>query len=415
MSRPSLILRVCLAMLLASGLSLLISCGGGTGVASSTSGSGSGVGSGGTGSYTIGDISGLGSIIVNGVRYDVSQAQVIDDAGTTQSASVLALGMTVELTSGSVTTSSDGTSKTASAAQVRYASALVGPVEVAPDSGCSCMTVLGQTVRYSTTSVMPTDLVAGDVVEVYGQSNLYARALVATRIDRVTDSRPYKLVGVVQGQSGLNTSARLLTVQGPTATMTVTYSTDSQVSALSLGDDDPLSVRVWVSRTVDANARHALQQVDASRALVTERDEASLGGLVTQALDSSGRIGIQGVLVQLASTASSEVRTAAAALAIGDRVLVEGALVGGTLQVTEIHTGSGDDDDDIELHGAPSAYTDLGNGQATMVVREVTVLFTISDAPANVASQSCVEVKGQSFDSQGRLLATQIEVESSCH
>jgi hypothetical protein len=44
-----------------------------------------GVGSGGTGSFASGPISGFASVIVNGIRYDNSQARVIDADGTVRS------------------------------------------------------------------------------------------------------------------------------------------------------------------------------------------------------------------------------------------------------------------------------------------------------------------------------------------
>ena len=56
-----------------------------------------GISSGGTGSFTSGSISGLGSIIVNGIRYDDSSASV---SGSVDSASALRPGMVVTLEPG---------------------------------------------------------------------------------------------------------------------------------------------------------------------------------------------------------------------------------------------------------------------------------------------------------------------------
>jgi hypothetical protein len=79
---------------------------------------GGGVGTGGTGTYTYGPITGFGSIIVGGVRFDDSLARVEDDDGTTRSRSELKLGMTVGIDSDSVASNANGS--VATAASVRF-------------------------------------------------------------------------------------------------------------------------------------------------------------------------------------------------------------------------------------------------------------------------------------------------------
>ena len=71
----------------------LVACGGG-GEAPGTAGTATAQ------SFASGPITGLGSIIVNGIRYDDSQARVErDDDGSNQSAAALKLGMMVEVQS----------------------------------------------------------------------------------------------------------------------------------------------------------------------------------------------------------------------------------------------------------------------------------------------------------------------------
>ena len=82
-----------IAPALALGLSMA-ACGGDDG----------GVGSGGTGSFASGTITGFGSIIVNGVRYDDSEARVVDAAGKVGSSRDLQLGMVVEVDASSIRT-----------------------------------------------------------------------------------------------------------------------------------------------------------------------------------------------------------------------------------------------------------------------------------------------------------------------
>jgi hypothetical protein len=417
-------LRTGLAWSLAASLWLLSSCGGGMGgQASNTSGSGSGVGSGGTGSYTNGSISGLGSIIVNGVRYDVSQAQVLSDddilnAEARHSSDELNLGMQVEVSGGAVTAGA------ASAAQVRYASALLGPVEAAYSSACSCLQVLGQKVLIGATTVWPSDLSTADVVEVFGQPDLTGRQLVATRVQRVSDAtRPYKLVGWVSGSDAITSST--VTVRGPSAAsdgngrVTVSYSQTAEIAALAGITSHGQRVRVWFQRGLDAQQRHALVKLVVDAPLVSDQEEARLEGLVTVAADaSSGRMSINGEVVDVSGVLSQ-----VSSLAVGDRVRVDGSLENGVLKVTEVYAVDGEEgeegegDEGIELHGRPTFTGAADANPATMVVRGITVVYSLSlsGLPTNLRSLSCVEVEGSGFNASGQLIATAIKADNSCH
>src|SRR3954451_20563004 len=91
---------------LIGGVAALSGCGGGgDGVAS--------VGSGGTGSFSSGAITGFGSIIVNGVRFDDSQARITDDNGVLHNPGDLKLGMVVSITGSTVVAGVGGSSASA--------------------------------------------------------------------------------------------------------------------------------------------------------------------------------------------------------------------------------------------------------------------------------------------------------------
>ncbi|HEY5324044.1 MAG TPA: hypothetical protein VIK58_14550, partial [Caldimonas sp.] len=102
---------------LAAAALLLAGCGGG---------GSAGPSSGGTGvaptSFTAGHISGFGSIIVNGVRYDDSAALVTDDDGNRSSREALKLGMHVEIHGGGI--SDDGKGPRAAASEIRHGAEL---------------------------------------------------------------------------------------------------------------------------------------------------------------------------------------------------------------------------------------------------------------------------------------------------
>jgi hypothetical protein len=156
------------ASLLAAGLATtLVACGGGGG------GSSAGLGTGGTGSFAVGTISGFGSIIVNGVRYDDSSASIVDDDDSSSSLSALSIGQVVEIR-GSV--NSDGVTGTASS--IAYYSALKGPV-TAVNVGAGTVTVFGQVVN-----VTPTTLF------VLISTIIFAIQQVFTPIDIMTEGGP---------------------------------------------------------------------------------------------------------------------------------------------------------------------------------------------------------------------------------
>lgn len=195
---------------------VLHGCGGGTQTASNNSG----VGSGGTGSYTNGPISGLGSIIVNGVRYDVDSATLISEDAASPAAADLQIGMVVEVDGGAVTPGTAGNTDTATAARVRYASELVGEV-VNPMGTPSTtdFTVMGQHVVINARTVpLTAPLQAGNVVAVHGLPTGTGE-FAATRIEVLSSSAasytaPYKISGVVV--SPVNRAASTISIgQGP--------------------------------------------------------------------------------------------------------------------------------------------------------------------------------------------------------
>jgi hypothetical protein len=425
MTSPLPKLRKGLVACIGACLWLLSSCGGGAGGQASNTGNGGGIGSGGTGSYTNGPISGLGSIIVNSVRYDVGQAQVISDDDVltanpaVHTADDLKLGMQVEVSGGTLAAGANGALATAAAGQVRFASALLGPVDTAYDGACTCLYVLGQKVLIGATTVWPKDLQAGNVVEVYGQPDLTqaGHQLVATRVQRVTDgSRPYKLVGWVSAD---DLALGTVTVHGPSSNLTLSYSLPSQVSALDDIGAHGQRVRVWMQHSLDAQQRHALVKLVVDTTLVSDQGEARLEGLVTVAADAgTGRMSINGQVVDVSGVG---VLASVISLPVGQRVRVDGSLVDGLLKVTEVYVGGGDggDDDDsgIELHGRPTAFGNVNGdpNHATMVVRGITVLYALSLEPPNLQGLSCVEVEGSGFNAADQLIATAVKADNSCH
>ncbi|MFQ6006573.1 MAG: DUF5666 domain-containing protein [Woeseia sp.] len=148
----------------------------------------------------IGPISGFGSIIVNGVRYDTSQAQIFVD-GAAGTEADLTVGQIVAV-SGSIS----GNSRTAD--RVEFDENVEGPIE-SIDLANNSMVVLGQTVIVTAATsfddgISPDSLqglVPGDVVEISGNLDSNGNIL-ASRIQRKAPGGLFEVTGIVSSHNG---------------------------------------------------------------------------------------------------------------------------------------------------------------------------------------------------------------------
>lgn len=386
---------------------VLAGCGGGS--PGDTQANGSGVGTGGTGSYTNGPVSGLGSIIVNNVRYGVDTARIQRDDDIDGSASrdpaEVKLGMMVEVQGSGVTPASTaGATSTATASTVRYGSVLVGPVANVVtnlDGSLASMTVHQQQVKTTAQTVVSRVPTSGEQVEVYGLLDA-AGVYTATRVD-VLSAAPavYKMVGYV---SGVSDRYGYVYVGQSNVQQTIDYRT--AIASLPTGVGPTARIRVWFSPTLVSGAWVATRIV-VDQPLVEDMDEASVEGLVTQLPDASGLMKVDGQVVNVHGL------TLTTPLTLGERVRAEGRLQAGVLMATELAAGSAleQEDSGTELHGQISQVT-----AQTFVVRGVTVAYTPSDVHEGktLHEGDCVEVHGEGYNSDHQLMATEIEVEDSC-
>ena len=166
-----------------------------------------------------GSISGFGSVIVNGVRYETDSAS-FDIDGVTGSQDDLAVGDVV-LIAGTI--SDDGTTGTAST--VSFDDIVEGPI-TAIDSIGNVLTVLGQVVRITgdtsfDDNISPASLAglsAGDIVEVSG-FRLADNTISATRIEAKPAGGEFEVTGVVNDLSGMSFSIAGLTVDFSAASL----------------------------------------------------------------------------------------------------------------------------------------------------------------------------------------------------
>lgn len=381
-------------VLLLSTVLWLASCGGGG--LGDVQANGSGVGSGGTGSYTNGPISGLGSIIVNNVRYDVAGARLHrdDDAddSVVHAPDDLKLGMVVEVQGSDILPASAGGTPVASASLVRYGSSLVGLVS-AVDMLNSTITVLNQTVRFTAKTVMPPAVAVNDVVEVHGLIDA-AGAYTATRMD-VVSTNTFKIVGEVQAVDGQ------FIYMGAGGNLAVAF----QATGLPQGLVPGVRARIWFGAT-KVNGQWSATRLRVDSALTRDSDEASLEGLVT-VLPVAGTMRVDGTLVDVSRLGGLP------SLLLGQRVRVEGRLQAGVLIATELSLENEQEleAEDVELHGQVSQL-----GSQTFVMRGVVVSYSpaVVHGSRALADGVCAEVHGRSYNANRELVADEIDVKDSC-
>lgn len=367
--------------------------GGGTGIA--------GLSSGGTGSFTSGTITGFGSIIVNGIRYNNDTASVRSSDDAVSSNPALQLGMVVNIEGSAVTPASTATGlPTATAYRITHGSEWIGPVS---NRSSAAFQILGHTVDILFTTFFGgaiqqfADLTDAHFVEVYGYVDPVDGHIQASRID-VTTARPgaYKLSGAI---ANINQTAN-------TANLGSTPLTWSASSVLPTGVASGDFVRVVLSPisvgSVWTASRIQLLSSPLSTLSADHDYEAEVHGSIT-AYQSNARFFVNGVPVN-ASTA--EVR---GTLDAGVHVEVEGSIRSGQLIATKvtIKTATQVETQEFEFYGVVSNVT-----AQTFVVRGETFYFDGNTSNSHLLTRNplpSVEVKA--LRTNGRWQAIEIDLE----
>ncbi len=372
---------------------------------------GGGVETGGTGatggSYVEGPITGFGSIIVGGVRFDDSSARVEDGDGGGRSRDDLRLGMRVEVESGAISDDGSG-GRAAIATRVRFASDLIGPVTAADANGL-LIAVLGQAVRVTQATVVDGalggagSLVVGDIVEVHGfiDPGALIDRYVATRIERRSATpAAFRVRGLVRDLAAVPPTLRI-----------GAQTFDLAATGVPAGLANGQIVRLTVA-TSQVAGRWPVTAIAAETRRLDDRDEAEVEGLITS-LTSTTRFAVNGVNVD-ASGANFVDGTAG--IVPGARVKVRGRSVGGELIAATVDLRSDDDafNDGVDLR---DAITGLNTTLKTFQVRDVTVFYGASPrydngTEADLADGRRVRVRGLLSSDRTRAVATRIEFES---
>lgn len=298
---------------------LLLACGGGGGGVNDGTGAllslAPGVGTGGTGSVA-GTLTGLGSVFVDGVRYDDSQAVLERQSDLVQSETLgladLQVGQYVYME-----LDANGTPT-----RVRLESQLVGPVG-SVNTARGQLTVWGQTVAVNTDpNLGPVTVFSGyadisdvsppDPVQVYGvlqtdPADASRDIFLATRIERLTSTStlPARLTGTLRsGNSNLLLAGLALeTSQTLTAGQVVTL------------------VIPWTQDTNPTSSKWKLQSLRVLGTPAATTSTLRLSGAVQ--LRPDGLLMVQGVQVDVSATALAAVR---AGLRNGSYITVSGQI-----------------------------------------------------------------------------------------
>ena len=375
---------------------LLVACGGGGGDTPAVGGATAQ-------SFSSGPISGLGSIIVNGVRFDDSAARVEDEDGAAHAARELKLGMMVEVQAGSI----DDSSARASASLIRFGSELRGPV-ASIDAAASTLRVLDQTIEVKPTTVFEDGLAGfgaigvGQVLEIHAQFNGATGRYVATRIEREDSAAEYRLRGRI---AALDTATKTFKI----GDAVINYGNLPAANLPTLADGQRVRVRL---QTAQVNGQWVATAVRSGVRRVDDIADARLRGLVT-AFTSAQQFEVQGIPVD-AGNASFEPN--AAAVRLGALVEVRGRAVDGKIVATRVKLRDERDDDlqRVELHGDVSA---LDTTAQTFLLRDVKVNYSRviewkDGRPADLANGKQLEVKGVWSEDRRVLFAVVIEFES---
>jgi hypothetical protein len=241
-------------------------------------------------------------------------------------------------------------------------------------------------------------LVAGDVVEVYGLFDSLSGRYTATRIERKSGTATeFRVRGRV---NSLSTAQKTFILGG----RTISYQSTSDVPT---GLSDGMLVRVRVSTTPVGSVWNAAR-VRSGASSPDDRSHAKVEGLVST-FASVAQFSVDGVTV---TTDGSTAFPDGQAFAAGDRVEIEGTMVGGVLVASKVELESASGNSEFDFRGPIEA---TNPGALTITVRGVTISYagTVEFRPTgrtagDLALNTNVEVKATLINGN-QYQATRIE------
>jgi Domain of unknown function (DUF5666) len=339
---------------------------------------GGGVGSGGTGSggprdaISSGTITGFGSVVVDGTRFDDKGAATVTE--TEPGKDVLAearLGNRVEVASQTI----------GAATSFRIEPAIVGSVSALTSNGFES---LGQTVLVNTDATLgpvtqlggyasAADVKVGDAVEVHGvyKATGTMQTVQATRIDKRTESPTFlRVSGLVQALGGAGNQHFQI------GALTIDYSAASIApTGAMLADGGAVTVFAPMDHFVlQAGGSPRLTATTVRvKALRSDGLNVYASGLVSQLDTAAGRFKLDGLTVNYAS---ASIAPAGASLTNGNYVQARGMIAAdGSMTASLVTLRDGKSQPEAELKGTIVGFDGT---VGTFLVRDV--LVTLANA-----------------------------------
>ena len=406
--------RPALSLLTAGSLLCLQACGGGGGggglaavIDPGGGGTGGGQGIIGTGLTSSGTIDGAGSVFVNGVRFDIDDAEITID-GEAAREDDLGPGMAVRIKG---TVAEDG--KSGKATRVDVSTSLEGPVSAIKrnaDKRSARLTILGQTVIVERTSTVFEGvrfgaLATGMALEVSGYRD--QGRLRATRVEVDDDPNEVQLEGVVGALNGLNFRIGSQPVDA---------------SAASLGDLPNSALSEGLRVSVEGRLQNGVIVADD----IDSADDLSRGLEANAAITLLGSVSglsgsifvVEGLTVDISNTNKARIKTGGLPLSNGSIVEVRGVWDGRRVAARSVTRRRGRIEFEGSLASVASATRSLalrvGNNTVSVATDERTLFDDERDdikflKLSNLATGDFLRVEALSLGD--RLLATRVDRE----
>ncbi len=333
------------------------------------------VGTNGTGaapSNTVGTVSGFGSVIVDGVRYDDSKAlvQVETGAGTF----ALTEAKFGQRTSVVFTTAAAGSLYDGLASRIEVDPAVKGRIDSKTSDG---FVVLGQTIKVNTVqgagpvtvfdgAASLAALAQGDAVEVHAVRQADG-SLLATRVEKQTSLSSLRVGGVVTAVTDSTLQIGGLTVNRASASPSPSVERGQSVVVFAAVNGYTVGASTLVASSVRVK----------STATVASSDDTYLSGVVASAGNASFKLDDVTVRSSVAQANDTYVR-------------VKGRYGSdGSFTATEVQVRRSDDDVNGELHGTISGWTAPAVGTAGSFILRGTLVSITAAVAASFDRDKC--------------------------
>jgi len=340
-----------------------------------------------------GTITGFGSVIIDGQRFDDSLAKVAfankPEAQTAGTLGDLRTGMRVQ-----------GELKDGVLQNLVVNFALVGTVG-AVDTAAGTLNVFGQTIKTTTTGQLPTvlegfnalsQLAVGDLVKVSG-TVASDGSITATRIERKAKdgTEVFRLSGAVQG---LDTTAKTFTLVG-NSSVTVSYADAKLLPAGAVIENGKLVSVVATSAPAASGGKNVLTAsvVEVKARKLPDSSDTTVGGPIND-FKSLASLRIGDVVVD-ASTATLKEGTQAADVVNGAQAQAHGSIKDGVMKADWLRVFKNDTAIKALLIGQITDYVSLANFTLRGTVVDASAAKFVKGTAADVAAGAWVQVTGQ--------------------